>query len=295
MFRMRASIWCQVVLAVGLCGAAPGGVASAAWLAPSGALPPDGPQPPASAVPVGPPSTEPAPRPEPDPAAEPSSPTVQVPVAPFSSVAEAPGSAQRPVLDAAASSSSSTAPASRARPRLSAGVGMGVSLDRTGLVGSRTVPVPAFQVQLGFGDGFLGVEVRLFATQASGRYHQRPADGGPPDMPADRLALDALVAVRPFAPRLPESLRWIDRSLRMVTINLGLAAENASVGAPSAIRVGPVLGGHIDLPLSPATAASTLALRVTARKMIAGDRQASDTVTISDTALDLLGGLSVTF
>ena len=220
----------------------------------------------------------------------------QYPVAPSSSLAEAPRAAQRPVLEGAASDSSVRAePAFRARPRLSAGVGMGASLDRTGLVGSRTVPVPAFQVQLGFGAGFLGVELRVFSTQASGRYHQRPADGGPPDMPADRLALDALLAVRPFAPRFPESLRWIDRSLRMVTINLGLAAENASVGAPSALRVGPVLGGHIDLPLSPALAPSTLAFRVSARKMIAGERQASDTVTISDTALDLLGGLAVTF
>ncbi|MEP6653460.1 MAG: hypothetical protein ABJA82_08890 [Myxococcales bacterium] len=187
--------------------------------------------------------------------------------------------------------------ASAHRPRFSIGVGMGVSLDSTGFVDSRTVAVPAFQVQLGVGEEFLGFELRLFSTQASGRYHQRAASRtmlAPIDGPADRLAIDVLLAVRPFAAIYLGDPRWGSRVVKSVTVNAGAAGENATTGAPAVVRFGSVFGFHIDLPVAPSDSASALSVRITGRRMSARQAYAGMTA-VTDTVGELFGGLALSF
>jgi hypothetical protein len=180
------------------------------------------------------------------------------------------------------------------------GIGMGISRDSTGFVGGRTVAIPAFQVQLGVGDGLLGFEVSLFSNQAAGRYHEKSttmtASGGlgPPDMAVDRQAFDVSFAFRPLAFRFRHPTRWLDRSLRTVTANLGFGAEEASIGPPSVVRLGPVVGLHVDLPLTPGNGPGDLRIRISARRMFAGESQVG-TVVVSDTQQEVFGGLALAF
>ena len=174
---------------------------------------------------------------------------------------------------------------------------MGVSLDSTGFIDARTVAVPAFQVQLGVGEEFLGFELRLFSTQASGRYHRRAAAQtmlAPVDAPADRLALDVLLAVRPLAPIYSGDPRWGSRVLRSVTVEVGAAGENATTGTPAVVRVGAVLGFHVDFPLVPPDPGSVLSLRITGRRM-AARRAYAGTTAVTDTTGELFGGLALSF
>jgi hypothetical protein len=175
---------------------------------------------------------------------------------------------------------------------------MGVSRDASGLVGGRTVAIPAFQVEVGVGDGLLGFEARLFSNQAAGRYHQRSVTTtgavGPSDMPVDRQAIDVMLAFRPFTLTGPDATRWVNRVGRAVTANLGVALETASVGPPSVIRIGPIVGLHFDLPLTSGPDSGDLRIRIDARRMFAGQGQAG-TVTVSDTQLEAFGGLALVF
>ena len=161
---------------------------------------------------------------------------------------------------------------------------MGLSLDRRGGGSGGTVAVPAFEVQLGAGQGPIGIEGRLFASQASGRYQ----------MVADRLAIEALIAVRPWAKRRLDDTRWFRRSLRSVTFNLGLGVENANLGTQAALRTGTVLGAHADVPLTAATDTSELRVRISVRRLLAGEGQAG-AVIVSDSGIELLGGLVTVF
>jgi hypothetical protein len=178
-------------------------------------------------------------------------------------------------------------------------VSMGISRDSAGLVGGRTVEIPSFQVQIGAGQDLLGLEVWLFSNQASGRFHQKSTttvagNVTAVDMAVDRIAVDALLALHPFARRLALATSWSQRLVRSATLNLGAGAENASVGPPSVVRFGTVVGLHVDLPLSPATASSDLRLRLSARRMFAASSQAG-TVTVTDTKLEAFGGLALVF
>jgi len=178
-------------------------------------------------------------------------------------------------------------------------VSMGVSRDSAGLVGGRTVEIPSFQVQIGAGQDLLGVEVWLFSNQASGRFHQKSTttvagNVTPVDMAVDRVAVDALLALHPFARQLALATSWTQRLVRSATLNLGAGVENASVGPPSVVRFGTVAGLHVDLPLSPATASSDLRLRLSARRMFAASSQAG-TVTVTDSKLEAFGGLALVF
>ncbi len=191
------------------------------------------------------------------------------------------------------------APSGPRRPRFEVAIGMGVSRDRSGLVGGRTVAIPAFQVEVGVGDGLLGFEGRLFSNQAAGRYHEKSVPTTPgsvvlSDMAVDRQAIDVLLAFRPFASTGSRTTLWLNRVGRAVTFNLGVALETASVGPPSVTRVGPVLGLHFDLPLTSGRDAGDLRIRVGARRMFAGQGRAG-TVTVSDTQLEAFGGLALVF
>jgi hypothetical protein len=184
------------------------------------------------------------------------------------------------------------------RPRFDVAVGMGMSFDSTGLVDGRTVAVPAFQVSGGVGAQTVGFEARLFSTQASGRYFRTVAgsDGVATkvDMAADRLALDVMVALRPFASKHPGDTRWFRRAQHSVTINLGLAGENVSVAQKSVKRVGAVAGIHVDVPLTPASLANELRFRLAVRRMFAGSSQAGP-VQVGDSREDVFAALVAVF
>lgn len=184
------------------------------------------------------------------------------------------------------------------RPRFGVAIGMGVSRDNSGLLGGRMVAIPAFQVQVAVGDGLLGFEGRVFSNQAAGRYHERSVTTtggiGASDMAVDRQALDAMLAFRPFAAAGPSATRWLNRVGRAVTLGLGVGVETASVGPPSITRIGPVVGLHVDLPLTSELDLGDLRIRIGARRMFAGQGRAG-TVTVSDTQLEAFGGLALVF
>ena len=150
------------------------------------------------------------------------------------------------------------------RPAFLVAVAMGASIDSSWSASTQTFVSPTFAATLEFGDGPLGFGLRLLSSQASGR----GADSGP-----DRLALDAMAAVRPWGTRrAAETLPWGSRALRTVTLDVGLAVERISKDAASDMRGGPVFGGHADLPLTAAAGDGELRLRLGVRRMLAGTR-----------------------
>lgn len=176
-------------------------------------------------------------------------------------------------------------PPRRLRPRFLVAVSMGTSIDSSWSASMKTFKSPAFAATVGFGDGPVGFGLRLLSSQASGR----GADAGP-----DRLALDVMVAVRPWASRRTvEGLPWGWRVLRTATLDAGLAAERIAAGAASDLRGGPVFGGHVDLPLTPPAGDGELRLRLAVRRMLAGTRTLGNG-RVGDSA-ELLGGLVVAF
>ncbi len=178
------------------------------------------------------------------------------------------------------------------RPRFDVAVGMGGSFDSSGLVKGRTVLAPAFLVQAAVGDGPIGFAARLLSTQASGRFHQ--ICNGVSDMPVDRLAIDLLFAIRPWAAGYTNDKSWGSRVARGLALNLGAGGENASVGQQSSFRIGIVVGAHVDLPLTPSGDATELRLRLGVRRMLAGEGTAG-VVLVSDTSADVFGALAAVF
>lgn len=187
--------------------------------------------------------------------------------------------------------------------RFSVAAAMGVSIDNAGIADGRNVAIPSFSIQGGVGQGILGFEARLFASEAAGRFStpsKITADNRAAiaDVGADRQALDLLLAVRPFARWNLDDLRWGARLARALTIGVGAAGERVSVGAKTLLRGGAVVGGYVDLPVTPVTDSSALNVRFAARRMF-GTR---GTVTVSgqpsavaDTKVELFGGLAVIF
>jgi hypothetical protein len=162
---------------------------------------------------------------------------------------------------------------------------MGASIDSSWSASTKTFISPTFAATLEFGDGPMGFGLRLLSTQASGR----GADSGP-----DRLALDLLLAVRPWASRRnADDAPWGRRFLRALTLDVGLVAEQISAGAASDVRGGPVFGAHADLPLTAAGGDGELRLRLAGRRMLAGKRTVG-TAQAGDST-EAFGGLVVAF
>jgi hypothetical protein len=178
------------------------------------------------------------------------------------------------------------------RPVFDVAVGMGVSFDNVGLSDHRTVAVPSFQVLAGAGEGLLGFEARLFSSAADGRYHQMA--NGVNDMAVDRLGVDAMLALRPLYPRHAEDHAWLGRTLRALTLEVGFGGESDSLSQKSGRRYGLVVGGHVDVPLTPATDPSELRLRLIARRLVA-DTRTVGTTPVSDTRGELFGALAFVF
>jgi hypothetical protein len=268
---------------------------------------------PAAARPAG----EPAPAPAPAPSeAVPPAPTPPAsaaaapsePVPPPAALSPAP---PPPVVAApppAPVEPSEDEPPARDRPRLEVAIGYGGSIDGTGLAHTGTTVLPAFFAMAGFGDGLVGFDVGVFSNNATGRFQA-------PDIPVDRIGLDAMLAVRPWVrhrPRdtshhrhdtgyRPPAAEYGLRVLRTLAADVGFGVERLSriSGGPQAAeRVGLRVGGHVDLPLLPAAnaARSDLRLRLGVRRLI-GISTATfpNGGTASDTRAELFSALVVVF
>jgi hypothetical protein len=176
------------------------------------------------------------------------------------------------------------------RPRLSLAVGMGASFDDTGLSPARTRAIPSFFAVGGFGDGFIGLDLAVFASTASGRYR-------PPDAPFDRQALDAMVVVRPLCHSLPpDVVRFLPRIARTLGLELGGGFERDGRGQTAEHRFGFRLGGRLELPLTAASDPSQLRIRLAVRRFYGGTVGNSDPNNpAKDSALELYGALAVIF
>jgi hypothetical protein len=145
-----------------------------------------------------------------------------------------------------------------ARPRMSAALGMGVSLDDAGL--PRTEVIPAFFATGGVGaDWPVGAELAAFSSSAQGR-----GDG----TPVDRLALDAVAVVRPFAWMVSaDDRRYRARLVRATGVEIGLGLERDGTTTRAGSRYGVHLGARFEIPLGLPGYVSELRLRLAARRM----------------------------
>ncbi len=190
-----------------------------------------------------------------------------------------------------------------AHPRFAIAAAMGLSIDNAGIADHRNVLIPSFLVQGGIGQGVLGFEARLFASEAAGRFStpsQIAADRNVPiaDVGADRQAVDLMLAVRPFAAGRMGALAWPARFARALTLDVGVGGERVSVGSQTLFRGGAVVGGYVDIPVTPANDTSTLSLRFAARRMFGTHGSVSvsgQSLAVSDTKVELFGGLAVAF
>jgi hypothetical protein len=149
---------------------------------------------------------------------------------------------------------------SRARPRMSAAVGMGVSLDDTGL--PETKAIPSFFATGGVGvDWPVGFDLEAFASAAQGRYDVGTA--------IDRLALDAVGVVRPLAWAIgPDDDRYAARFLRATGVELGLGLERDGTTMRAGSRYGLHTGARLEIPLGLSGYGSELRLRLATRYLV---------------------------
>ena len=106
------------------------------------------------------------------------------------------------------------------RPPIEVAVGMGASIDDAGLRAAGLSAVPSFYATGGFGQGTFGFDLGVFVNSATGRYRT-------PNVPVDRLGVDAMLVVRPFADFVPGD-GYDQRVLRALALDLGLGYERDS-------------------------------------------------------------------
>jgi hypothetical protein len=176
------------------------------------------------------------------------------------------------------------------RPRLSLAVGMGASFDDTGLSPARTRAIPSFFAVGGFGDGFIGLDLAVFVSTATGRYN-------PPDAPFDRQAGEAMLVVRPMCHSVPpDAVRWLPRVARTLGIELGGGFERDGRGQTAEHRFGFRVGGRLELPVTGASDPGQLRVRLAVRRFYGGTVGTTDPNNpAKDSALELYGALAVVF
>ncbi|HVU52698.1 MAG TPA: hypothetical protein VHL80_18585 [Polyangia bacterium] len=180
--------------------------------------------------------------------------------------AQEPPPLEAPALPAAVTPAPAPAPQAaaldetpRGRPRLSAAVGMGLSLDDSGLM--RTEAIPSFFATGGVGvDWPVGFDLGAFSSAAQGRYTGTAMD---------RLALDAFGVVRPFAWSIPAAdPGYRARLVRATGVELGLGLERDGTTTNAGTRFGLHTGARFEVPLGLPGYASELRLRLAARYMV---------------------------
>jgi hypothetical protein len=186
------------------------------------------------------------------------------------------------------------------RPRFAMSVAVGVSVDNHGIGDGRNVLVPSFAVQGGIGEGLFGFGLRLFASEAAGRFTSLSPAGKPVyDLGADRQALDLLLDVRPLAPAWADAGdAWTSRFARALALEIGLAGERVSLGTKSILREGFVAGAHMSLPVVRSADGSELFVTVVVRRMIAAGQTVDvggNPQSIGDSRFEAFSGLTVAF
>jgi hypothetical protein len=166
------------------------------------------------------------------------------------------------------------------RPRLGLAVGMGLSWDGTGFVDRPQGRVPSFAVVAEARGMSWGGALELLTTSGSGRFPYQ-------DRPVDRVGVDALVTVRPWA----TGGTALGRELMLA---VGPGYEHAAAGASSTGRWGVRAAVSEDLTLWKDPSGSELRLRLTARRFW-GTSATLGAETVSDTLLDLGLALAVVF
>jgi hypothetical protein len=177
------------------------------------------------------------------------------------------------------------------RPPIEVAIGMGASIDDAGLRAAGLSAVPSFYATGGFGRGTFGFDLGVFVNSATGRYRT-------PNLPVDRLGVDTMLVIRPFADFL-RGHGYDQRVLRALALDVGLGYERDSriTRVPEEVsRVGARVGIHADLPLTPARERSELRLRLTFRRFVGltsptfpeGDPA-------PDTRFEVFGSLAVVF
>ena len=174
------------------------------------------------------------------------------------------------------------------RPRISVAVGMGASFESSGLSPARTAAVPSFFAVGGFGQGLVGLDFGLLATTASGRFRA-------PDMPVDRLGIDAMLVIRPWAWKYPPDTPWFgQRLLRSLAAEVGVGYEHDSRGLQSGSRMGLRGGARVDVPLFPAEA-SQLCVRLAVRRLYGFFTPRLEPIDVKDTGLEAYAALVLSF
>jgi hypothetical protein len=177
------------------------------------------------------------------------------------------------------------------RPPIEVSVGMGASIDDAGLRAARLSAIPSFYATGGFGQGTFGFDLGVFVNSATGRYRT-------PNLPVDRLGVDAMLVIRPFADFLFGN-SYDRRVLRTLALDVGLGYERdsrISRGPEDVSRVGARVGVHADLPLTPARERSELRLRLTVRRFVGLTSPTfAEGDPVPDTRFELFGSLVVVF
>jgi hypothetical protein len=187
---------------------------------------------------------------------------------------------------------STPAPIVVTRPRFSVAIGLGSTFDDAGFTDGRHA-IPAFFAVGGAGDGLLGVDFLAFASSASGRFQAQDAS------PVDRLGMDAFGVLRPAGRFRSNDRRYGMRVLRTLAAELGLGLEREGRRDSSGSRFAIHTGGRFELPLTPATDASELRLRLAVRRdfgLFTPSLDGTNGVTaVGDTGLELYGALALIF
>jgi hypothetical protein len=183
-----------------------------------------------------------------------------------------------------------TGPAA-SRPPIEVSVGMGASIDDAGLRAAGLSAIPSFYATGGFGQATFGFDLGVFVNSATGRYRT-------PNLPVDRLGVDAMLVIRPFADFLFGD-SYDRRVLRTLALDVGLGYERdsrISRGPEDVSRVGARVGIHADLPLTPARERSELRLRLTVRRFVGLTSPTfAEGDPVPDTRFELFGSLVVVF
>jgi hypothetical protein len=178
------------------------------------------------------------------------------------------------------------------RPQVEVAVGMGASFDNAGLRAAGMSAIPAFFAMGGFGGGVLGLDLGLFVNSANGRFRA-------PNVPVDRLAVDAMLVIRPGVGLRPDDTRYGLRIVRTAALDVGLGYERAAHIAQKAEalnRFGTRVGAHLDVPLTAAGAPSELRLRVAVRRFIGGSTATfADGEPLPDSRAEVFAALAAVF
>jgi hypothetical protein len=179
------------------------------------------------------------------------------------------------------------------RPRLSAAVGLGATFDDAGFSDGSSHAIPAFFTMLGIGDGLWSFELRVFVSQAAGRFGSQN--------PIDRLAVDTSGVLRVGMLLAPDNHRYGTRVLRTIGVELGPSFEREGRSMMGGSRFAISTGARVEVPLTPAREPSELRLRLAVRRAfglytpILYGSSAGDVTAVGDSDLELYGALVLIF